>query len=161
LDAEGQTVRNFWVIILILMGCTISRPLELASALELQALQAPNSVTAGERLEFRYSLRNKTTERLNICSAGGVSMVLRSDAGAKWPLILHGLTTDTDCSGPITLQAGEERIFVESGGVSRDWPPGDAEIVGYFTVWCARGRRCVETTLERPVRIVVSERNGA
>ncbi len=147
-------------IILVLFGCTSSRPLELGSALELKALQPPSSVIAGEHLEVRYSLRNNTTESLELCSAGGVSMVLRSDSGAKWPMFLHGLTTDTDCSGPITLGPGEERIFVESGGVRRDWPLGEAEIVGYFTVWCARGRRCVETTLERPIRVVVASRNS-
>lgn len=153
-------MRNAWVLVLVFWGCSSSRPLQLGSALELQAVEPPRSVTAGEQLELRYSLRNTTTESLRLCSANGVSMVLRSDSGAKWPLILHGVTTDTDCSGPITLAPGEERIFVESGGVRRDWPPGEAEIVGYFTVWCARGRRCVETTLERAVRVVAASRNG-
>ncbi|MEO8379782.1 MAG: hypothetical protein ABI779_08980 [Acidobacteriota bacterium] len=146
-------------LIFVLLGCTSSRPLKLAGALELQAPQPPKSVIAGERLEVRYSLRNTTTESLQLCSAGGVSMVLRSVSGARWPMVLHGLTTDTDCSGPITLEPGEERIFVESGGVRRDWPLGEAAIVGYFTVWCARGRRCVEATLERPMRVVVARRH--
>jgi hypothetical protein len=153
-------VRNAWVLILLFSGCTTSRPLQLGSALELQALEPPQSVTAGEQLELRYSLRNTTSESLRLCSANGVSMMLRSGSGAKWPLILHGLTTDTDCSGPITLAPGEEKIFVESGGVRRDWPHGEAEIVGNFTVWCARGRRCEGTTLERSVRVVVTNRTG-
>ena len=144
----------------LFLGCTASRAVELETALQLNVLDPPQRVTAGQRVEVRYSLRNNTTESLKLCSAGGVSMVLRSESRAKWPVILHGLTTDTECSGPISLGPGEERVFVESGGVSRDWPSGEAEIVGLITLWCARGQRCVEATLEQPVRVTVVSRAG-
>ena len=153
-------MRYSLALILVLFGCTSSRPLELRSALELQAVKPPDSVTAGERVELRYSLRNNSTESLTLCGTGGVSMVLRSSSGKRWPLILHGLTTDTVCSSQIRLEPGEDRTFAESGGVPRDWPAGEAEIVGSVTLWCARGRRCVQTTLERPVRVFVASRDG-
>jgi hypothetical protein len=103
----------------------------------MQALQVPRSLSAGERFEVRYSLRNNTPESLRVCSAGGVSMMLRSDSGAKWPMMLHGITTDSACSGPITLQPGEARSSlspkrkneVSSCGLTRLFSPGDDPLV--------------------------------
>lgn len=83
-------------------------------------------------------------------------MVLESANGAKWPLILHGITTDTECSGAITLHPGETRTFVEHGTIRRDWPVGTSALVGNLTYGAgnASGVRTIHLKFAAPYRSV-------
>jgi hypothetical protein len=86
-------------------------------------------------------------------------MVLESEDHARWPLILHGITTDTECSGPITLHARESKAFVERGTIRRDWPVGASVLIGNLTLWCGKSLRCQDHQLE--VRRTVQVRRAS
>jgi hypothetical protein len=140
---------------LAVSGCA-TRRVELGESLELDVRTVPASVLAGEAIEATYSLRNVSGQTLNLCSANGVSMILKSgESEKKWPLVLHGFTTDTACSGPITLRPGETKLFTERGTVRSDWPAGVATVIGSMRLWCGKGFTCRDHVLEASVVVDV------
>jgi hypothetical protein len=115
---------------------------------------------AGGDIEVPFTLENTSNRTLNLCSSGGVSMLLESADHARWPLIQHGITTDAECSGPITLRAGETRTFVERGTIRRDWPAGVSVLVGNLMWWCGKGLQCADRQFEVRRVVDVSSASG-
>ena len=130
---------------------------DLRRSLLLEAITAPNTIAPGDEFTATFAVRNTSQGTLSLCSAGGVSMLLRSGTSALvWPIVQHGITTDTACSGPVTIKANEFATFVEHGGVRRGWPEGESVLVASFTVWCAGPVQCDEITLKSHTRLRVS-----
>jgi hypothetical protein len=123
-----------WLLLLIVSVCAHSGQVELSHALSLETVSAPRSLVAGQSFAASFRIHNLTRKSLNLCSAGGVSMLLRSSS-RTWPLEQHGITTDTACSAPVKLRPGESTLFTERGVVPRNWSPGKSSFVGSFTAW--------------------------
>jgi len=103
-------------------------------------------------------LRNLSDRPLQLCSVSGVSIMLKSESPSYvWPMRLHGITTDTACSGPISLPPFGETEFSESGVVRRDLPGTTTILVGRMSLWCRHDRDCLETTLETTTPLKVSQ----
>jgi hypothetical protein len=138
----------------IVLGLTLAitacalRPIDLRQSLQLRVASAPTEVGAGEPMEVTFTLANVSDRELRLCSPNGVSIVLQSSGQPPWPLLLHGMTTDTECSGPITLQPSGTHEFTEKGVIRRSWPEGAAELVGKISLWCRSSSRCADTQLE-------------
>jgi hypothetical protein len=130
---------------------------DLRSSLLLETITAPNTIAPGGEFTATFAVRNTSQGTLSLCSAGGVSMLLRSETPALvWPIVQHGITTDSACSGPVTIKANEFATFVEHGGVRRSWPEGESILVASFTAWCAGPVQCDEITLKSQARLRVS-----
>jgi len=136
------------LLLVIVAGSCSSTTVDLPEALQLHVTSWPRVATAGDTLEASFTLENRSDRPLHLCSPGGVSMVLEAPGQPRWPLILHGITTDVECSGPITLAPHEATTFVERGVIRRTWPAGSAKLVGTLTVWCREVSRCKELQLE-------------
>ena len=159
--AAGGTIRASALLIgLWLFGSACAtRAVDLHDAVTLHGA-VPEETIAGGTIEAKFTLTNTSGAILELCSPGGVSMVLESPNHARWPLILHGITTDTACSGPITLQPREAMTFLERGVVRRDWPAGSSVLVGTLTLWCRHDVRCADHQLEVRNRIRVRPGSG-
>ena len=130
--------------------------IDLSQVLRLETTSAPSEVRAGETIEATYTLRSFSATPLDLCSASGVSIMLKSESPAYlWPMLLYGLTTDVECSGPIHLEAGGTARFSEHGQLRRNLPDSRPLLVGRLSVWCARALSCRETTLESSVTVHV------
>jgi hypothetical protein len=151
-EALGRLV----AVWLLVAGCA-SRSVELRDSVTLRGA-VPEEAVAGETIEAKFTLTNISSAKIELCSADGVSMMIESPSRGRWPMILHGITTDTDCSGPNTLGPGEARTFLERGGIRRDWPAGPSVLVGTLTLWCRQVRRCAGRQLE--VRSTIQVRPG-
>ena len=160
LDASMRYMRHVLGFIL-LTGCvhSSSASLDLQSMLSLRVVEAPQTVVAGGTIEVTFAVRNESQRQLSLCSPSGVTMQLRSTSpDYVWPIIIHGMTTDTDCSGPFTLTPGEEKIFIERGVVRRDLPTNVAQLIGEISLSCrdtAAQRNCQDASLhaEQTVRV--------
>ena len=139
-------------VVLVLSACVHHRPVtNLATALTLGVSAAPPVVAAGRELEVEFTVHNSSNLQLSLCSPSGVTTYLQSQTPSYvWPIIIHGWTTDTYCSGPFTLAPGEDKVFRERGGVRRDLPSGPALLVGKISLHCdPRERlRCRDIQLE-------------
>jgi hypothetical protein len=136
----------------VCLGACASRDssADLQKALSLHVVEAPAVVIPGREIEVRFAVQNLTDIALPLCSANGVSTYLQSAITADvWPIVIHGWTTDTYCSGPFQLAAGEHIIFVERGVIRRDLPAGPRLLVGKICLQCdPRTRsRCLEHSL--------------
>jgi hypothetical protein len=133
-------------------ACTHRPPFRnLEAALTLRVVDAPDQVEAGRQIEVRFGVRNLSGHALSLCSPGGVSMQLQSERlSYVWPIVIHGFTTDSHCSGPFALEPREEKVFVERGALRRDLAAGTASISGRISLYCdPRQRlRCTEVQLE-------------
>jgi hypothetical protein len=159
LVAAGGTIRASALLVglwLLTSGCA-SSSVELRDVVTLHGV-APEEAVAGDTIEVKFTLTNTSSEILDLCSPSGVSMWLESPSRTRWLLILHGITTDTECSGPITLQPGEAKTFLERGTIRRNWPSGAAVLVGALTLWCREALRCADHQLE--VRSAIQVRRG-
>jgi hypothetical protein len=126
-------------------------PIDLEAALTLRVVDAPDRFTAGRSAEVSFGVKNVSGVALSLCSPSGVTTHLRSEQpDYSWPIVIHGMTTDTYCSGPFVLAPGEEKVFVEQGGVSTGLPEGTARLVGRISLTCDRRERlrCTEVQLE-------------
>jgi hypothetical protein len=169
--AEAQTVSRLrhampprhMLLLVVLTGCVHASvpPVNLHEALRLELVAPPAVADAGSTIEVTYTLRNASDVPLRLCSAGGVSMVLKSEVPPYiWPMILHGITTDVECSGPISLSPNQIVTFREHGAIRRDLPPSEPVVSGKFSVWCAQGLSCTETTLETVFTLRVQRPGG-
>jgi hypothetical protein len=97
-------------------------------------------LTAEQPTEVSFAVKNVSAVPLSLCSPSDVSTYLRPEqATAMWPIVIHGWTTDTACSGPFALAPGEEHVFVERGGVSRDLAEVAARLVGRISLYAIDG----------------------
>jgi hypothetical protein len=153
------------LLVIVCGACRHAQPpIDLSQVLRLETASAPSEVRAGETIEATYKLLNLSSLPLELCSASGVSIMLKSESPAYlWPMLLHGLTTDVECSGPIHLGAGGTVTFMEHGAIRRDLPDSRPLLLGRFSAWCARGLSCRETTLESSVvlHVVPAPSNSA
>jgi hypothetical protein len=145
------------VVSLLVAGCAHSIAIDLRRALALEMTTGPNTVIAGQELTATFRVRNVSQYRLKLCSAGGVSMLLRFNPASRiWPLEQHGITMDTACSGPITLRPDEAVTFVEHGVVRRDWPAGESVLLASYTVWCDGNVSCDTATIDSRMPLTVT-----
>ena len=132
--------------------------MNLSTGLTLRVSSAPAMVEVGHELEVSFTVHNSSNLRLSLCSPNGVTTYLQSQTSSyAWPIIIHGWTTDTYCSGPFTLAPGEDKIFRERGGVRGDLPTGPAVIVGKLSLHCdpREQLRCQDTQLETHLAVAV------
>jgi hypothetical protein len=131
-------IRKVAVLILVTASCAHRQPpIDLQAALTLRVVEAPDRVVAGLPIEVSFGVKNSSGVPLSLCSPGGVSMQLRSERpGDVWPIVLHGFTTDTHCSGPFELRPGEEKVFLERGAIRRGLPSGSWTMVGFLSLSC-------------------------
>ena len=138
--------------VIVAAACTHRSPVNnLEVALTLRVVDAPDQIKAGHPIEVTFGVRNRSGVALSLCSPGGVTMHVRSEQPSYiWPIVVHGFTTDTYCSGPFALKPGEEKVFVERGATRRDLPAGSASLLGYISLYCdPRLRlRCTQVQLE-------------
>jgi hypothetical protein len=137
-------------------------PIDLDAALTLRVVDAPDRFTAGSTTEVSFGVKNVSGVALSLCSPSGVTTYLRSEQpDYTWPIVIHGMTTDTYCSGPFALAPGEEKVFVERGGISRGLPEGTARLVGRISLTCNRRERlrCTEAQLETDKLVQVTAAN--
>jgi hypothetical protein len=125
--------------------------------LSLNIVDAPQTVVAASMFDVTFVVRNKTERQLFLCSPGGVTMQLRSSSYV-WPMVIHGMTTDTDCSGAFSLEPHGEKTFVEHGVLRNDLPTSTARIIGTIALYCrdtAAQRNCRDASLhtEQPVQV--------
>lgn len=145
-------------VLLLFSSCSHFRPapIVLHDRLLLETTVAPTVVEAGETIDATYTLRNTSDSPLDLCAPSGVSILLKSESPAYvWPMLLHGITTDVRCSGPIHLPPRRAATFKERGIVRRDLPESEPLLIGRLTVWCEGSQKCTEATLESSVRIKV------
>ena len=144
-------------VVLLFSSCShLPAPIVLHDCLLLETTAAPTVVKAGDTIEATYTLRNTSDSPLDLCSPGGVSILLKSESPAYiWPMLLHGITTDVRCSGPIHLPPRGAATFTERGAVRRNLPESEPLLIGRLTVWCDASQTCTGATLESSVRIKV------
>ena len=133
-------------------------PLDLAKALTLQVSAAPEVIVPGKQIEVTFIVHNSSNVRLSLCSPSGVTTYLQSESPAYvWPIIIHGFTTDTYCSGPFELPPGGERQFVERGAIRNNLPASSPSLIGKISLFCEPRKRpaCVETQLQTALKVEV------
>lgn len=150
--ATASRTLSIVLAVIVVAACAYPHPaIDLETALTLRVVDAPVRVEAGQPIEVTFAVKNLSDVALSLCSPSGVTMQLRSEQPAyTWPIVIHGLTTDTSCSGPFNLAPGEEKAFVERGAIRRDLPEGSASLSGRISLSCdPRQRpRCTEAQLE-------------
>lgn len=145
--------------VIAVAACAHRQPtINLEAALTLRVVEAPDQVEAGHPIDVSFGVKNLSDVVLSLCAPSGVTLQLRSAHPTyTWPIVIHGFTTDTYCSGPFDLAPGEEKVFVERGAIRRDLPEGSASLFGHISLYCAPrpGLRCTEAQLEthQPVQI--------
>jgi hypothetical protein len=156
--AQMKGIRKASLVVILYAACRHApqQTIDLSQVLRLETTSSPSEVIAGETIEATYELHNFSERPLDLCSASGVSIMLKSESPPYlWPMLLHGLTTDVECSGPIHIERGGTIMFHERGTVRRDLPDSHPALLGRLTVWCARRLSCRETTLESSVMLHV------
>lgn len=112
-------------------------PVDLAKVLTLHVSAAPAVIVPGKQIEVTFAVHNSNNLRLPLCSPSGVTTYLQSESPAYvWPIIIHGFTTDTYCSGPFELLPGGEKLFVERGGVRNNLPASSPSLIGKISLSC-------------------------
>ena len=143
----------------LLVACAHrNTPLDLAQVLTLQVSAAPAVIVPGKQIEVTFAVHNSGNVRLSLCSPSGVTTYLQSESPTYvWPIVIHGFTTDTYCSGPFELPPGGEKLFVERGGIRNNLPASSPSLIGKISLSCDPTKRppCAETQLQTSQKLKV------
>jgi hypothetical protein len=146
---------------LLATGCASAPPpLDLGKELSLSIVELPPVFEPGQRVRMTFAVQNHSNREIQLCGDGVTTHLIATSPLQVWVLAFHPRTLDTDCSGPFTLPAGGDQLFIDEALVNPKASPGNFRLFGTIGLDCQptwAQRACVSTTLKFERNVTVGQ----